>query len=234
MPSSERPATDPRSYDKKLDTVLSIESLLIEEYKYASTTAYQSLEDRARVINIYYIFLGILATGLATIYQFSGPTRTYSQSLVILILFVAGGLSFTFFINVIRLRQAFRESIVSMNVIKEFYIHQFQQQMPQIEQAFRWRLKTIPSGERIGSVTFWMSFLIALTGSLCLAAATALTVRQLQHDKNLINTFSVIISLIVFLSVLFLYFLYYRHSLSKHSEEAKQLKRVKEVLKEMI
>ena len=41
-----------------------------------------------------------------------------------------------------------------MNVIKEFYIQQFKQQMPAIEYAFRWRLRTIPLGERIGSVTF--------------------------------------------------------------------------------
>src|SRR5881398_2301481 len=87
--------------------------------------------------------------------------------------------SVTFFITIIRLRQAYRESLLCMNVIKEFYIQQFKQQMPAIEHAFRWRLETIPLGERIGSVTFMISFLNVLIGSLCLAGAAFIGTQQL-------------------------------------------------------
>jgi hypothetical protein len=73
---------------------------------------------------------------------------------VITLFVLAGLLSITFYEKIIRLRQAYRESLICMNVIKEFYIEQFHEQMPQIEKAFRWRLKTIPAGERVGSVTF--------------------------------------------------------------------------------
>ena len=74
--------------------------------------------------------------------------------MVVTLLMIAAIVSVTFFITIIRLRQTYRESVLCMNVIKEFYIQQFKQQMPAIEYAFRWRLRTIPLGERIGSVTF--------------------------------------------------------------------------------
>ena len=228
MPNSEQSIPNGRR-----DTTLHIETMLIEEYKYASSTAYQAIEDRARMINLYYILLGLLATGLSAIYQFSGSSRPYSQLLAILLLLIVSGLSLTFFINIIRLRQSFLGSIMVMNVIKEFYIQEFQHQMPHIEKVFRWRLKTIPAGERIGSVTFVMSYLVALMGSLCLAVAVALTMRQLAHDPNLISIPSLITSIIVFALALLLYTLYYRHSLSNRSSGALELENIRELLENL-
>lgn len=232
MQQPEIPTSSQKSMPNgRRDTTLNIENMLLEEFKYASSTAYQAIEDRARMINLYYILLGILATGLSTIYQLSGSSHPYSQFLAMFLLGVASILSFTFFVNIIRLRQSFLESIIVMNVIKEFYIQQFQDQMLQIETVFRWRLKTIPAGERIGSVTFVMSYLIALMGSLCLSAIVALTMRQLSHDPNLISISSFIISIIVFALTLLVYTLYYRHSLSHRSSGAQQLQHAKELLK---
>jgi hypothetical protein len=142
----------------ELDQSLKIESLLLEEYNYASVTAYQALEDRARMFNLYLLLFGVVASGLGAVYQFGGPTSNtgsnFIQALIVTLLIVGGLLGFAFFVKLIRLRQAYRESLICMNLIKEFYIQQFQKQMPQITRAFRWRLKTIPAGERFGSVTF--------------------------------------------------------------------------------
>ena len=88
-----------------LDDKISLESILLEEYKYASTTAYQAIEDRARLINLYFILLSVFATGMSAIYQLSGPPCSYSQLLAIFLLLIAASLSFTFFINIIRIRR---------------------------------------------------------------------------------------------------------------------------------
>jgi hypothetical protein len=233
MQPQETPATHQSVPDPKTDATLTIESLLIEEYKYAGNTAYQAIEDRARTVSLYYILLGILATGVSAIYQLSGSSHPYSQVLVILLLLIVSGLSATFFINIIRLRQSFLESIIAMNVIKEFYIQQFQHQMPTIEKVFRWRLSTIPAGERIGSVTFVMSYLIALMGSLCLAAAIALTMRQLVYTPDLMSVQSLIAAIIVFALALSAYTLYYRHSLSDRSSGIQQLKQIKKSIEDL-
>src|SRR6266487_4866541 len=150
------------SSNNKLDASLKAEHMLLEEFNYASLTAYQAMEDRARISSFYYLLLGVLASGLAAIYQFSNGAHAIPQFIVVTLLLIAAIVSVTFFITIIRLRQAYRESVLCMNVMKEFYIQQFKQQMPTIEHAFRWRLRTIPLGERIGSVTFMFGYLNAL------------------------------------------------------------------------
>lgn len=203
----------------KLNTTLNIENMLLEEFNYASVTAYQAMEDRARVSSLYYLLLGALASGLLAIYQLGGKTLTTSQLQVIVLLIAAGILSVTFFEKIIRLRQAYRESLICMNVIKEFYIQQFQQHMPHVEQAFRWRLKTIPTGERIGSVTFAISGLIALVGSLCFAGAALMGIKpEIIARSSAYGVQAYLVPAVVFVVVLILHIWYYRLSLSKRKE----------------
>jgi hypothetical protein len=202
-----------------LNTTLNIENMLLEEFNYASLTAYQSMEDRARISSLYYLLLGALASGLLAIYQSGGSTHNYSQPLLVAILVLAGLLSITFFEKIVRVRAAYRESLICMNVIKEFYIKQFEQDMPHIQQAFRWRLKTIPAGESIKSVTFAISALIALMGSICLGTAVLLGLApEVVVNPGSAGPIPYLVSAVVFLAILLVYIWYYRRSLSKNRE----------------
>jgi hypothetical protein len=210
--------------NNKLDTSLKIENMLLEEFNYVGVTAYQAMEDRARISSFYYLLLGVLASGLAAIYQFSGGTHPVPPFLVVTLLLVAALISISFFITLIRLRQAYKESLITMNVIKEFYIEQFKQQIPSIEHAFRWRLKTLPAGERIGSVTFMIGYLNAMIGSLCLAGAVFIPTEQPLSGPT-----AFFLAVVVFLIALLLHILYYRKSLSKQSEAETISKQTKEM-----
>jgi hypothetical protein len=196
-----------------LDASLKMENMLLEEFNYVSVTAYQAMEDRARISNFYYLLLGILATVLAAIFQFSGGTRNIPLSLVTILLIIGALISISFFVTLIRLRQAYKDSLITMNVIKEFYIDEFKQQMPKIEKAFRWRLETIPKGERIGSVTFMIAFLNVIIGSLCIAGAV-----YFITEIPLSITVAVIIAGAVFIIAMLAQIYYYRISLSKESD----------------
>ena len=202
-----------------LNATLNIENILLEEFNYAGVTAYQAIEDRARVSSLYYLLLGALASALLAIYQLGGNTHTYSQPLVVALFVLAGVLSVTFYEKIIRLRQAYRESLICMNVIKEFYIEQFQQQMPQIENAFRWRLKTIPPGERIGSVTFATSALIGLMGSLCFAGAVLVGIQPgIIAGPTAYGLRPYLIPIVVFIICVLSYIGYYRFVLNRRKE----------------
>src|SRR6185437_4948190 len=72
------------------DTGLKIDNLLLEEFNYASTTAYQAFDDRARILNLYLIVVGVLASGLGAAYQLSGDIRVYVLPLAVVVLFIAG------------------------------------------------------------------------------------------------------------------------------------------------
>lgn len=218
--------------NNKLDASLKIENMLLEEFNYVGVTAYQAMEDRARISSFYYLLLGVLASGLAAIYQFSGGTHNVPLFLVVTLLVVGALISVSFFVTLIRLRQAYKESLLTMNVIKEFYIEQFKQQIPAIEHAFRWRLETIPKGERIGSVTFMIAALNAIIGSLCLAGAVFLST-----DQPLSGPGAFILALAIFVSAVLMHIFYYRKALSKESDTkviSEQEKEVEAALSETI
>lgn len=211
----------------KLDATLKIENMLLEEFNYANVTAYQAMEDRARMFNIYLLLVGIIASGIGAVYQLSGSASTYSQPLSIALLLMAGMIGTAFFAKLIRLRQAWRESVICMNVIKEFYIQQFQQQMPQIEHAFHWRLKTIPAGERLGSTTFIVCSTVALLESACFAGAAFVSANNIPFISS--QVYPYIIVVVIFASILLLNILYYRYSLNLHSELAVIKEQAKEL-----
>ncbi len=156
------------------DTTLKLESMLMEEFNYASVAAYQAYEDRARMFNLYLLLIGVVASAVGAIYQIGKPDTSGSgglQYLVILLLAAGAVVGSFFFVMLIRLRQAHHESILAMNTVKEFYLRKFKAQMPDVEHAFRWRLHTMPAGEKRGSFTFLVCFTIAFLGSLCLGGA---------------------------------------------------------------
>lgn len=202
----------------KLDATLKLENMLLEEFNYASVTAYQAMEDRTRMFNLYLLLVGVFTSGLSVIFQLGGSASTYSRPLEITLLLIAGLVGVAFFMKLIRLRQAWRESVICMNVIKEFYIQQFRQQMPGIEHAFRWRLMTIPAGERFGSTTFIVCFTVALLESVCFAGAGFVSANNTLSFST--RVYPYIIAVVIFAIVLLLNVVYYRHSLNVHSELA--------------
>jgi len=202
----------------KLNTILNIENMLLEEFNYAGVTAYQAMEDRARMFNLYLLLVGVVASGLGALYQLGGSAGIYSRPLAVTLLLIAGMIGATFFVKLIRLRQAWRESVICMNVIKEFYIQQFRRQMPRIERAFRWRLKTIPAGERLGSTTFIVCSTVALLESVCFAGAAFVGTNSVPILSG--RVYPYIIAVVIFAIVLLLNVLYYQHSLNVHNELA--------------
>lgn len=148
----------------RLDASLRMENILLKEFDYAGLTAYQVYENRERIFNFYFTLMGALLSGLGALYQISVNTRTDWRPLAVALLIAGGLLSAIFFVRLIHLRQSLRDSIITTYVIKEFYIQQFVEDIPDIEHAFRWRLATIPSGERPTSDT---SFVLYPVATLC-------------------------------------------------------------------
>lgn len=158
------------------DASFRLENLLLQEYSYASATAYQALEDRARMFNLYLVLIGALATGVGIITQLGAKLDGYAMEIIVALLAIMGVVGIAFFIKLIRLRQAWRESAIAMNVIKEHYIQMFREENPQVERMFRWRLRTMPTGEKRGNISFVVCMTVALLGSLSFAAAALLAV----------------------------------------------------------
>lgn len=204
------------------DGALDIDSMLLEEFNYAGNTAYQCMEDRARLFNLYLLVVGILGSALGAVYQLGGGLSTGTEVIFAIMLLAAGISGIAFFMQIISLRQAYREALIALNVVKEYYIKQARDSFPDIEDAFRWRLRTVPAGERFGSVTFLICSTIAFLGSLCLAGAAYVMDELLQKAGMVFlardGLQSVVVAIIVGLVALAIHVIYFRTRLNRHDE----------------
>ncbi|MEO7002099.1 MAG: NUDIX hydrolase [Ktedonobacterales bacterium] len=208
-----------------LDATLKLDNMLLEEYNYANVTAYQALEDRARMFNLYLLLIGVLGSGLAAVYQLGKGLGAFEQDLVVALLFLTGLMGVAFFIKQIRLRQAYRESLLAMNTVKEYYIREFKQQKANVGDAFHWRLATMPTGEKFGSVTFVVCATIAFLGALCFAGAVFVAEQSWLAPFFSASAPSLLYYLLgaaaVLVVALVIFAISYRVCLSRKQEEAK-------------
>jgi hypothetical protein len=151
---------------------LKAESILLEEFGYAGVSAYQAREDSAALINLYLLATGALATGLGVMVNaYAGPARPTIGIIAITALAIFTLFSFAFFARFLSLEQEYREGILAMGVIKEFYIQRLRRAAPEIELAFRWRLRKRPRGATLAGGAPLIAWTVALLGGLSIAGA---------------------------------------------------------------
>ena len=168
------------------DESLRLENMLLEEFKYAAGSAGEAIADRARIFDRYLLLVGgVLVAGIGSISQLSqyGGAH-YIQPIAIAGFFVSAVLGVWFFATLIRLRQAYRETIIYMNVIKQYYIDAFNIPQDRLSSIFRWNMKTLPKHERIGSVWYLTTNIVALVSSLCFGATTIIILELVQGGNQ--------------------------------------------------
>lgn len=217
----------------KRDSALKLDNMLLEEFNYANVTAYQAMEDRARMFNLYLILIGVIASAVFAIYQVGkqiGGDQTSLTSLVVVLLLIGAFLSGVFFVMQIQVRKAWRQSAIAMGTIKEYYIHHFKMTLPDVERAFAWRLQTIPASERRGSTTYMVCYTVAFLGAVCLGAAVGVAYETWVFQHVSAQEFVPsgiqpwLLGFIFAAAYVFLSTGYFRHALNPRKER-KQIKR---------
>jgi len=163
--------TEPQA-DDGVDMRLKAESILLEEFNYASVVAYQAKTDSANLFNLYLLAVGAMATGLGVLVSAATHTSQLQITLIaMLALIIFTILSFAFFVKFFELGQDYREALLAMSVVKEFYIQKLKRGAPEIEQAFRWRLRPRPRSGPIGGGGALISVVIALLSAVSFGGA---------------------------------------------------------------
>lgn len=171
-------ASEPTANDA-VDMRLKAESILLEEFNYASVVAYQAKADSANLFNLYLLAVGAMATGLGVLVSAATHTSQLQITLIaMLALAIFTILSFAFFAKFFELGQDYREALLAMSVVKEYYIQRLKRAAPEIEQAFRWRLRRRPRSGPIGGGGALISVVIALLSAVSFGGALGET-RQL-------------------------------------------------------
>jgi len=152
------------------------EELLKLEFEYARETAAQSQNDRTIIVNLYVLLVGGAGSLLLAALSFAPAQRldipTPALSVFFLVLGMLGALTL---FKLIRLRQAWYDSVRAMNTIKTYYIKAF----PELDAALLWKMETIPARGKAWTITFILSTMVILMSSTSFAAALHMTgVRQ--------------------------------------------------------
>lgn len=201
---------------------LNPEEILKAEWDYIKGTASEAQEDRARVSTF---FLGSAASLVAVLVGAKSdeitPMIYYGFATLLLLMGITGWLTLW---HLIRLRAAWFESILSLNLIKEYYFCHFKDS--DLTKAFNWR---VDKGLRLfkpWSVSFLFAVQVAL---MTIVLFSGMVVCLYLAAECLIN-----ICIIILVGVVFggMQILVYWGKLK--SEEAKLLKEYKEKKAAMI
>jgi hypothetical protein len=169
---------------RELPTLSEIESqnglvpheMLKAEFEYARITASEAMNDRHTVVNFYLLLAGAILSVVLALLGTSGTKTAVDMAKVpddiqpylgTLLLWTFCVVGLLYFLQSIRLRQAWHGSSKAMNRIKEFYITHVAGFSPQeYSQAFRWRAHTLPKPHKTWNISFLSAALIALLNSL--------------------------------------------------------------------
>lgn len=178
------------------NTELHAEKMLEMEFEYARETASQAVNDRTTVVNLYLLLVGGVGSVLAALaalnpsQQIEIPHNAFALAFALL-----GLIGFFTIFKLIRIRQAWYDSALEMNRIKEYYLAHF----PDLEKAFAWRLATIPAQGKVWSITFILMLLVAVIDSSAMAIAAHLALGTASNvGLDAVAAFAMLVSQIGF------------------------------------
>lgn len=147
---------------------LHAEEILKLEFEYARETAAQAQNDRTVIVNLYLLLVGgagsllLAAVSLAPTPRLDLPG--HALALLFLLLGILGVLTV---FKLVRLRQAWFDSVRAMNTIKEHYLRAF----PELAPALLWTRATLPAPGKAWTITFILACMVILLDSISFSAA---------------------------------------------------------------
>lgn len=179
---------------------LHAEKILELEFEYARETAYQAQNDRTVIVNLYLLLVGGVGSLLLAAASFSPTELDFPPQGISVLFLTLGILGMLTLFKLIRLRQAWFDSVRAMNRIKDYYFEQFSD----LEAAFLWKSKTIPALGKAWTITFILSAMVILLSSL--SFAVAMHYSKWQSGETLLRLDVIVFFFILALQVLFYFF----------------------------
>jgi hypothetical protein len=154
------------------DGTLKAENILLEEFEHASAAAYQAKDSTASLLNLYLLATAALATGGGVLLSSYSQSNRLTVTLVVaVVLAISSILSFGFFVRLLDLARDYRDNLITMNLIKEFYIQRIGPRLPELPAAFYKRLVDVPRSRALGFGMATLNITVALLTGLAVAGA---------------------------------------------------------------
>ncbi|UCG25504.1 MAG: hypothetical protein JSW55_05810 [Chloroflexota bacterium] len=160
---------------------LKADSILAAEFEYIAQTAFQTNEDRAKVSTMYVLTVGSFLAAMLGLRTDLLQTQFIFLAFAILFALLSLNAGITL-LQLVRLRQAWYDSVQAMNQIKDYYVHNLDD-LP-LDGAFRWRQSTLPVKFKPWSVSFLMALQVTILGGAAVGATMVFAGLALLSNTN--------------------------------------------------
>ncbi len=158
-------------------TPLDPNAILSAEFNYVAQAAFQANEDRARVSSYFLVSVGAVI-GAVFGAKLDGASAV-SVNLVFAALFgVLGFVGLTTLLQLARLRAAWEDAAVAMNMIKRFYATSGAD--AGLDAAFFWKSASLPTGRNRHTVSFLLAVSVMVISSVMAVVALGFWLIALQ------------------------------------------------------
>jgi hypothetical protein len=164
--------------------------LLEQEYAYAREATLQAHRERSTAVSLYLgLALGVVALALATLQTTISRGPDAAGGILVLLFSFLALAGVVTIVRLVRLEQAWHESVLVMDKIKEHYAVRF----PGLRDVLLWRTDNIPAPGRFFSTTFVLSLLVMIMDSAAAGAAVHATGFRIALGDYAVDAFVIVI-----------------------------------------
>lgn len=165
---------------------LKLNDILLHEFNYVKEAAAQTMSDRTNITNTYVASIGSAALAIVqfTIVQKNViDLAIYNGQVLAALCLIVNAVGWIFFLQIVRLRQAWCDCARAMNHIKRVFVYFSGNQPQKAEKAFLWSIATIPRANAKFTAFYFSAIIISITNAfaIVLAGILLLDVKNIGH-----------------------------------------------------
>lgn len=152
-----------------------LREMALHEYEYIRETMAQAMNDRHTLVNYFLLTTGLVIAAIGAVYSDEGMRySSHKEQITIAICLILSIVAWLYLLKIVRLRQAWRESSVAMNRIKQFFLVNTGLTDEHESSPFLWKSKTIPRPARKGNLYHLAVILISVIAALAVGLASVM------------------------------------------------------------
>ena len=174
-----------QSQSPKNDTAsLNLSAILLREFDYAKETAAQAMDDRLTLLNYFLLSAGVVVAGIGVmVSKEGGYDFPYRDESIIALSLIFNMVGWVYFLNQVRLRQAWCESARAMNHIKQVFLENCEYAQEKGKAAFRWSVENMPPPPKKMTVFYFSALLISILSAFAIALTSTMLLGVVQISR---------------------------------------------------
>jgi hypothetical protein len=153
-----------------------LSEILLKEFEYVQETATQAMSDRLTLVNYFLLSAGVVMAGFGLMVSAEGGANfAYRYEVVIALSLLFNAVGWVYFMQIVRLRQAWCDSARAMNHLKVLFVRHCKFPPETAKASFRWKIESIPRAEKKMTVFYLSALLISLINATAIGLASIIT-----------------------------------------------------------